>query len=77
MFENHTLLSLRLVESTQGKHIVVLMDNATMHQHSKVLKTAKRMHASVLFNAHYSPWINPIADTLAASTSKSSAAITL
>jgi len=63
MFENflyHTLLSLRSDESTQGKHIVVLMDNATIHRHSKVLETAKRMHASVLFNAQYSPWINPI-----------------
>jgi transposase len=36
------------------------MDNATIHRHSKVLETAKRMHASVLFNAQYSPWINPI-----------------
>jgi transposase len=63
MFENflyHTLLSLRSDESTRGKHIVVLMDNATIHRHSKVLETAKRMHASVLFNAQYSPWINPI-----------------
>ena len=39
----------------------MLMDKATIHRHSKVLETAKRrIHASVLFNAQYSPWINPI-----------------
>lgn len=32
------------------------MDNVTIHSHSKVLKSAKRM----LFNAEYPPWVNPI-----------------
>ena len=50
VFENflyQTLLSLRSEEANKAKHIEVLMDNATIHRHSKVLETAKRMHASV------------------------------
>jgi len=53
-------MSLRSDETTKGKQIVVLMQNATMHKHSKLLETAKRMHASVLFDPQHSPWINPI-----------------
>ena len=46
--------------STKNKTIMVLMDNATFHHHSKVLETCRLMKANVLFNAEYSPWLNPI-----------------
>jgi transposase len=36
------------------------MDNAVIHKHSSVLETARRMKVNVLFNAEYSPWLNPI-----------------
>lgn len=36
------------------------MDNAVIHKHSAVLETALRLKANVLFNAEYSPWLNPV-----------------
>jgi len=36
------------------------MDNAVIHRFSEVLETAKRFKVVVLFNAEYSPWLNPI-----------------
>ncbi len=54
------LFRMRSEPSTQKKAIVVLMDNATFHHHSKVLETCRLMKANVLFNAEYSPWLNPI-----------------
>ncbi len=36
------------------------MDNAVIHKHSVVMETARRMKVNVLFNAEYSPWLNPI-----------------
>ena len=54
------LFRMRSDPSTQKKTIVVLMDNATFHHHSKVLETCRLMKANVLFNAEYSPWLNPI-----------------
>jgi transposase len=36
------------------------MDNAVIHKHSKVLETARKFKVNVLFNAEYSPWLNPV-----------------
>ena len=36
------------------------MDNAVIHRHSLVLETARKMKVNVLFNAEYSPWLNPV-----------------
>lgn len=63
VFENfvyHTLRHLRTDRDTKDKDIVLLMDNAVIHKHSVVLDTARRFKANVLFNAEYSPWLNPV-----------------
>lgn len=63
MFENfiyYTLRSLRTDSAYKDKDIVLLMDNAVIHKHSQVLETARKMKVNVLFNAEYSPWLNPI-----------------
>ena len=51
---------LRRDPSTVNKDIVLLMDNAAIHKKSIVFETARRMKANILFNAEYSPWLNPI-----------------
>jgi transposase len=63
MFENfiyRTLNKLRLDDATRHKTIVLLLDNAAIHKTDAVLQTAHKMGAVVLFNAQYSPWLNPI-----------------
>ena len=54
------LFRLRSERSTEKKTIVLLMDNAKFHHHSKVLETCRMLKVNVLFNAEYSPWLNPI-----------------
>ena len=39
---------------------MVMMDNAVIHKHSQVLETARKLKVNVLFNAEYSPWLNPV-----------------
>lgn len=46
------------------------MDNAVIHKHSIVLETARKMKVNVLFNAEYSPWLNPIEQLFGALKSK-------
>ena len=63
LFENfiyQTLLSLRKDRATAGKEIVLMLDNAVIHHHSAVLETARLFKVNVLFNAQYSPWLNPV-----------------
>ena len=63
LFENfiyRTLNKLRQNAQTGSKHIVIIMDNASIHKHSSVFHTARKMKVSVLFNAEYSPWLNPV-----------------
>jgi transposase len=43
-----------------SKNVIVLMDNAVVHRHSAVLETCRRLNVNVLFNAEYSPWLNPV-----------------
>jgi transposase len=42
------------------KSVVLFMDNAIIHHHSQVLATCQKLKVNVLFNAQYSPWLNPI-----------------
>jgi transposase len=63
VFDNflHRLLTkLRTDKNTKDKHIVVLMDNATIHKHSSIYETARKFKVNILLNAQYSPWLNPV-----------------
>ena len=63
IFENfiyYTLRSIRTNPRFSNRPVVLLMDNAVIHKHSIVLETARKMKVNVLFNAEYSPWLNPI-----------------
>ena len=51
---------IRTQPKTANQQVVVLMDNAVIHRHSTVLETCRKMKANVIFNAEYSPWLNPI-----------------
>lgn len=42
------------------KDVILLMDNAVIHKYSSVMETARKMKVNVMFNAEYSPWLNPI-----------------
>ena len=59
-FSYNLMLSLKKSREFAKKTVVLLMDNAPIHRHERVLRTAKQMGAIVLFNAKYSPWLNPI-----------------
>ena len=63
LFEGFMFKVLKHVRSdpkTRLKSLVVLMDNAVIHHHSSVLETCLKLKALVLFNAEYSPWLNPV-----------------
>lgn len=63
LFENfiyHTLRSVRTDKDMNDKLIVLFMDNAIIHKYSEVLETARKFKVHVLFNAEYSPWLNPV-----------------
>ena len=44
----------------KGKHIVILLDNARVHTHQSVLSLAEEYDVTLLFNAEYSPHLNPV-----------------
>ena len=56
----HTLRAIRTDPNTADRNVLVLLDNAVIHRHSAVLTTMRKMKVNVLFNAEYSPWLNPI-----------------
>jgi transposase len=63
LIENFVYRVLRHVRSdprTAEKPIVLLMDNAVVHRHTSVIDICQKMRATILFNAQYSPWLNPI-----------------
>ena len=43
-----------------GRRVVLLMDNASIHHHCRVIDTVLRCKAILLFFAQYSPWLNPV-----------------
>ena len=45
---------------TASKTVVVFMDNAVVHRHSSVLETCRKLKVNIVFNAEYSPWLNPV-----------------
>ena len=63
LFENfiyRLLNKLRTSSETASKDIVLLLDNAAIHKHSTVFETARKMKATVLMNAQYSPFLQPV-----------------
>lgn len=57
----HKMLShIRSDPLTRDKTVIVFMDNAIFHHHSAVLQLCQQYKVNVLFNAAYSPWLNPI-----------------
>jgi transposase len=62
MFENflyRTLTKLRRDKGTRHKRIVIFLDNATTHRGAHLQTLAERMGVTFLFNAEYSPYLNP------------------
>lgn len=59
-FIQEVLKGLRDRGAFDGPGVVLLLDNARIHHHSLVLEAAKRQGVHVLFNAEYSPWLNPV-----------------
>jgi transposase len=63
LFEEYLFRMLKHVRSDPelaGRTVVLFMDNAIFHHHSAVLETCRKFKVNVLFNAQYSPWLNPI-----------------
>jgi transposase len=63
IFENFvydSLMHIRSDAAYEDATVVLFMDNAVIHKHSAVLETARKFKVNVLFNAEYSPWLNPI-----------------
>ena len=63
VFENfmyHTLRAVRTNPATAEKTVLVFLDNAVIHRHSTVLKSLRKMKVHVMFNAEYSPHLNPV-----------------
>ena len=63
VFENflyHTLNHLRRHDKYKNRPIVALIDNARTHAHEGIETLAVKMKATILYNAQYSPWLNPV-----------------
>jgi hypothetical protein len=63
VFENflhQVLRGLRARGAFEGPGVVLLLDNARIHHHSRVVAQARAEGAHILFNAQYSPWLNPV-----------------
>lgn len=63
LFENfvyHTLRCIRGDPRLARKTVILYMDNAVIHKHQFVLETAQKFKVNVMFNAQYSPWLNPV-----------------
>ena len=63
VFENfiqHMLFKIRNDPAFAHRNVILLLDNARIHHHSNVLETARAMKVNVVFNAEFSPWLNPV-----------------
>ena len=63
VFENflfELLRSIRQDPERRGRPLVLFMDNASIHGSPIVLETIGSMKVIMLFNAQYSPSLNPI-----------------
>jgi transposase len=54
------LNQIRSDPKTATRTAILFMDNAVVHRHSSVLETCRRLKVNVIFNAEYSPWLNPV-----------------
>lgn len=59
-FIQEMLQGLRQRNKQAGPEIVLLLDNARIHRHSLVLDAARAQGVNIIFNAEYSPWLNPV-----------------
>lgn len=63
VYENFVREIVDFVASQQkyaGRHVVLFMDNAAIHRHDIVLQSLRERGVIVLFNAQYSPQLNPV-----------------
>ena len=63
MLENFIYWTLRSISNDatlRKKRVMILLDNARIHYHSNITETLKKFGAHALFNAQYSPWLNPV-----------------
>ena len=63
LFENfifHTLASIRKDKDLCERKVLIFLDNARIHKTASLFETIRKMKALVLFNASYSPWLNPV-----------------
>lgn len=63
LFENfvyQALKSIREDENLCMKKVILFMDNSVIHKHSYISETARKFKVNLLFNAEYSPWLNPV-----------------
>jgi DDE superfamily endonuclease len=63
VFENFIYRLLEYVhtqERFQGRRIVLLMDNATIHRHPLILDLPLAMRCILVYNPQYSPHLNPV-----------------
>ena len=63
LFENflyETVVAIRKDQALSQKKIILFMDNAVIHKHQHVQESIRKLKVNVLFNAQYSPWLNPI-----------------
>ena len=63
IFENflyRLLVHVRESPEFAGRQVVLLMDNASIHHHRRVVDTVLGMKAILLFNLQYSPFLNPV-----------------
>jgi hypothetical protein len=54
------LSSIRSDPQTKHHSVLLFMDNAPFHQHSRVRDACRHLKVNLLYNAPYSPWLNPI-----------------
>ena len=59
-FLHETLKHLRARPGHELRPAVLVLDNASIHQHVDVVNLATHYHVFVLFTAQYSPWLNPV-----------------
>ena len=63
IFENflyRLLVHVRESPEFAGRQVVLLMDNASIHHHRRVVDTVLGMKAILLYNPQYSPFLNPV-----------------
>ena len=63
LFENfvyHTVTQLSKDPDSRRQHMVLLIDNASIHHQPLVLDTCRKLGVTVIFNAEYSPQLNPV-----------------